>query len=48
VSHGVSFKPSARKALRKFPAQMQARLVEAADALGIDPRPPGVKKLQGD
>jgi mRNA interferase RelE/StbE len=27
---------------------MQARLVEAADALASNPRPHGVKKLQGD
>jgi mRNA interferase RelE/StbE len=27
---------------------VQARLVEAAEALATDPRPVGVKKLQGD
>jgi mRNA interferase RelE/StbE len=48
VAYSVSFKPSARKALLKLPRPMRIRVVEAADALADDPRPPGVKKLQGD
>ena len=48
MTYTVSFKQSARKALGKLPRKMQIRLVEAADALANDPRPQGVKKLQGD
>lgn len=48
MSYAVLFKPSARKALAKIPRPIQIRLIEAAEALAADPRPPGVKKLQGD
>ena len=44
----MSFKTPARKALDKLPVEMKTRLVRAADALAIDPRPRGVKKLHGD
>ena len=48
MTYTVLFRTSARKALGKLPSQTQARLVLAADALANDPRPAGVKKLQGD
>jgi len=48
MGYVVSFKPSARKALSKLPAAIQIRLIKAADGLASDPRPTGVKKLQGD
>jgi mRNA interferase RelE/StbE len=32
----------------KLSRPMQVRLIEAADALAAEPRPPGVAKLQGD
>jgi len=48
MTYAVLFKPSARKALAKLPRSVQVRLIEAAEALAQNPRPPGVKKLQGD
>lgn len=48
MTYAVLFKPSARKALARLARSVQVRLIEAAEALAEDPRPPGVKKLQGD
>lgn len=44
----VFFKPSADKALRKLPLDVQRRIVAAVDGLAIEPRPHGVVKLAGD
>lgn len=45
--YSVTYKPSAAKALRKLDRQHQRAIVTAIDALTADPRPDGVKKLQG-
>jgi len=47
VVYKVELRPSARKELLKLPRQDQIRLVRSMDALAIDPRPRGVKKLTG-
>jgi mRNA interferase RelE/StbE len=47
MSHAVIYKPSADRALRKLPANVQRRIVAATEALGDDPRPPGSAKLHG-
>ncbi len=48
MRYAVQFKPSAHKALMNLEAAARRRLIEAADALADDPRPPGVVKLKGD
>lgn len=46
--YSITYKPSAAKALRKLDRQHQQSIIAAIDALVHDPRPDGVKKLQGD
>ena len=48
MAYKVIFKPSADKALQKFPADVQRRIVAAVDALAVEPRPHGVVKIAGD
>ncbi|MGP6173279.1 type II toxin-antitoxin system RelE family toxin [Corynebacterium sp. A21] len=43
----ITYKPSAAKALRKLDRQYQQAIITAIDALAHEPRPDGVKKLQG-
>lgn len=45
--YSITYKPSAAKALRKLDRQHQRSIIAAIDALAHDPRPDGVKKLQG-
>lgn len=45
--YSITYKPSAAKALRKFDRQYQRTIITAIDALAHQPRPDGVKKLQG-
>jgi mRNA interferase RelE/StbE len=44
----VLFKPSADRALRKLPKDVQRRIVGEIALLARNPRPPGVVKLAGD
>ena len=44
----VRLKPSADRALRKLPREIQRRLARRLDSLAGDPRPPGCEKLAGD
>ena len=44
----VLFKPSAERALRKLPQEVQRRIVGEVATLAYDPRPAGVVKLAGD
>ena len=44
----VLFKPSADRALRKLPRDVQRRIVREAAMLAHEPRPAGVVKLSGD
>lgn len=43
----VSFTHAAARQLRRMDRPIQRRLLDAADALAVDPRPPGTKALQG-
>lgn len=45
--YSITYKPSAAKALRKIDRQHQQAIITAIDALVHQPRPDGVKKLQG-
>lgn len=47
ASYRVDFSRSAAKELRKIDKKWIPKLVEAAEALGTDPRPNGCKKLVG-
>ncbi len=46
--YAVQLKPSADRALRKLPVDVQRRIVRALDGLATGPRPDGVVKLTGD
>jgi mRNA interferase RelE/StbE len=47
--YSVSFKPQAERDLKKIKDRRIARrIVDAITTLGQNPRPPGVKALQGD
>jgi len=48
AGHTVDFAPSAERAMRRLPTEIQKRLVMAAEGLGDKPRPQGVKKLSGE
>jgi mRNA interferase RelE/StbE len=43
----VRFKPSALREFQALPRQVQVRIGTRLDALAVDPRPHGVKKLEG-
>ena len=43
----VELRPAAERALRKIARPDQQRIRDRIDALADDPRPPGVKVLQG-
>jgi mRNA interferase RelE/StbE len=45
--YSIRIKRSAAKQLEKLPPKAAERIVKAIDALAEDPRPDGVKKLQG-
>jgi len=44
----VTILPSALGQLAELPRHDQKRIKERIDRLAVDPRPPGVKKLQGE
>jgi mRNA interferase RelE/StbE len=48
VPYRIDWKPSAERAFRKLPRQVQDRIRPRVDALATIPRPDGVKKLEGD
>jgi mRNA interferase RelE/StbE len=47
MSYEVRLKPSAERALRKLPREIQRRIASRLDSLGGDPRPSGCEKLAG-
>ena len=47
MTYQVLFQPSALRELRKLPRKVQVRIVTRSEALAKEPRPPGVKKLEG-
>jgi len=48
VSYEVKFSKGAKKQFRKLPLNVQQRIQTKINELAIEPRPNGVKKLQGD
>ena len=47
ASYQIEWKRSARKELRKLPAQVIHHVVKKVESLASDPRPSGVRKLVG-
>jgi mRNA interferase RelE/StbE len=45
--YSVELKSSARKELEKLPVKLIERVFPKLDALGLEPRPAGCKKLKG-
>ncbi|MBN3897748.1 MAG: type II toxin-antitoxin system RelE/ParE family toxin [Nostoc sp. NOS(2021)] len=48
MSYEVKFSRGAKKQFRKLPIDVQQRIQTNINDLAIEPRPNGVKKLQGD
>jgi len=48
VSYEVKFTNGARKMFKKLSQELQDRIQPKIDELAIEPRPNGVKKLQGE
>ena len=48
MSSEVKFSKGAKKQFRKLPLDVQQRIQTKINDLAIEPRPNGVKKLQGD
>lgn len=48
MSYEVKFSKGAKKQFRKLPLDVQERIQTKINDLAIEPRPNGVKKLQGD
>ncbi|BBD68802.1 addiction module antitoxin [Nostoc commune NIES-4072] len=48
MSYEVKFSKGAKKQFRKLPLDVQQRIQTKINELAIEPRPNGVKKLQGD
>ncbi|MHC5821725.1 MAG: type II toxin-antitoxin system RelE family toxin [Nostoc sp.] len=48
MSYEVKFSKDAKKQFRKLPLDVQERIQTKINDLAIEPRPNGVKKLQGD
>jgi mRNA interferase RelE/StbE len=47
VAWQIVLKPSAKRELARLPVVLTERIERTIDALAADPRPPGVKKMQG-
>lgn len=45
--YAIRFKPSAARQFRKLDRPVQVRISSVVEALALNPRPSGVKKLQG-
>jgi mRNA interferase RelE/StbE len=48
VTYQIQFSKGATKQLKKLPADVKERIDTKIQDLAIEPRPDGVKKLQGD
>ena len=48
VRYAVELLPSAQRELTALPEDVQRRIANRIDGLREDPRPPGVKQLQGE
>jgi mRNA interferase RelE/StbE len=47
MTYRIEFAPSAAREFERLPRDVQARIARKIDGLAANPRPPGVKKLQG-
>ena len=47
MQYTVELTPAAQRDLRRLPVQIRARLAAPIQALAQSPRPPGVRKVQG-
>jgi mRNA interferase RelE/StbE len=47
VSYAVEIAPAARRQIKKLPNDIQKKVVEKLEELALEPRPDGVKKLEG-
>lgn len=47
MTYEIRIRPSAAKAIRKLPKTEQSRIREAVEALRVEPRPRGSRKLTG-
>ncbi|MCL1467545.1 type II toxin-antitoxin system RelE family toxin [Argonema galeatum] len=47
MSYQIEILPSAKRELDALPLQVRERIDKAFEALAINPRPPGVKAMQG-
>ncbi|MBI5367135.1 MAG: type II toxin-antitoxin system RelE/ParE family toxin [Planctomycetes bacterium] len=43
----IHLKPAAERDLASLPPEIQPRIRPRIDALAVDPRPPGVRKMKG-
>jgi mRNA interferase RelE/StbE len=48
MAYQVIFKPRARRELEKLSNAVAERIARAIDALALQPRPPGCKKLENE
>jgi mRNA interferase RelE/StbE len=48
LAYSVEIAPAAKRQIGKLDRPVQGRIVRRLEALGKDPRPPGVEKLEGD
>jgi mRNA interferase RelE/StbE len=48
VTYQIDFTPAARRQFLGLAKTIQKRIAPRVDALATEPRPPGVKKLQGE
>jgi len=48
LAYSVELAPAAKRQVRKLDRSIQGRIIRRLEALGKDPRPPGVEKLEGN
>ena len=48
MAHRIELAPRAKRDLKKLPVDVRRRIAPHIDALGQNPRPPGVVKLSGE
>lgn len=48
MSYTVEFTTTAARQVRKLPRNIRARILDAVEALSVEPRPRGARKLVGE
>lgn len=48
MSYQVEITPFAQRQIKKLPPDIQSQIIEKLETLADEPRPAGVKKLQGE